>query len=318
MNPTLVEVVRSGFVESVHRGSLLITGPGGEPVLDLGETGVPVYPRSSNKPLQALGMLRAGLEVDDEDLAIICASHNGEPEHVRRVAALLSRYGLSESDLRCPADYPLHGPSRIAAIRAGEPDRLAMNCSGKHAGMLVTCVQRGWSTEDYLSPDHKLQRIIGEAVEDVIGEEIAHTGVDGCGAPLFAFSLAALARSFSRLVTSADEAERRIAACMRANPWLIGGTGREDTVLMLAVEGLLAKGGAEGVHAVALPDGSAVTVKIDDGGQRVREAVLVTALRRLGHTPASEAAASVLDGLARGAGWVLGGGREVGGFRVTF
>ncbi|AXB46512.1 asparaginase [Amycolatopsis albispora] len=318
MNPTLVEVVRSGFTESIHRGSLLVTGPGGEPVLDLGATRVPVYPRSSNKPLQALGMLRAGLEVGDEDLAIICASHNGEPEHVRRVAELLARHGLSEADLRCPADYPLHGPSRIDAIRAGEPSRLAMNCSGKHAGMLAACVQRGWPTEDYLSPDHKLQRIIGETIEDLIGEEIAHTGVDGCGAPLFAFSLAGLARSFSRLTTSADEAERRIDRCMRANPWLIGGTSREDTVLMLAVDGLLAKGGAEGVHAAALPDGSAITMKIDDGGQRVREAVLVTALRRLGHTPGSDAAAAVLDGLARGAGWVRGGGHEVGEFRVTF
>jgi L-asparaginase II len=298
-NPILAEVVRSGFTESVHRGSCLILRPDGSELCALGDVTSPVFPRSSTKPLQALAMLRAGLELpDDADLALGCASHNGEPGHVRRALAMLERHGLMESALHCPPD----------------PRRAAMNCSGKHAAMLATCVQRGWPVDDYTDPEHKLQRIIADTVAELTGEPIAHTGVDGCGAPLFAYSLTGLARAFRTLVLAESGSERRIADVMRAHPWLVAGTGRPDTLLMLAVDGLLAKGGAEGVHAVALAGGATIALKIDDGSPRPRGTVLVAALDALGALPDNLAARSVLTGLARG--HVLGGGREVGEVRV--
>ncbi|GAB3485739.1 asparaginase [Amycolatopsis cihanbeyliensis] len=307
-NPVLVEVVRSRFVESVHHGALVILGPDGSPLLELGEVRSPVYPRSANKPLQGLGMLRAGLDLDEADLALGCASHNGEPEHVRRALALLERHGLGEEALACPPDRPLYQPCAATGSR-----RAAMNCSGKHAAMLATCVQADRPTEGYGHPEHKLQRTIAETVVEATGEPIAATGVDGCGAPLFAFSLTGLARAYQGLVTAAGD-QRRIADAMRAHPWLVAGTGREDTLLMLAVPGLLAKGGAEGVHAMALPDGTAIALKIDDGATRARNPLLVAALRELGALPDNPAARSVLDGLA--AGEVRGGGRRVGELRV--
>ncbi|SFP74883.1 asparaginase [Amycolatopsis arida] len=315
-NPALIEVVRSGFVESVHHGALVITAPDGSVRFAAGDVDSPVYPRSSNKPLQALGMLRAGLEIDDADLALACASHNGEPGHVDRALVLLSRHGLAEADLLCPPDYPLHEESRLRAVRHW-PDRrrAAMNCSGKHAAMLATCRQRRWACEDYIDPKHELQRVIAETVVERTGEPIAATGVDGCAAPLFAYSLTGLARAFGRLVGAEDGPERRVADAMRAHPWLVAGTGREDTLLMLTVDGLLVKGGAEGVHAMALPDGTAVALKVSDGAARPRSTLLVTVLERLGALPDNEAARSVLDGLRRGE--VLGGGRPVGELRPT-
>ncbi|PXY31427.1 asparaginase [Prauserella muralis] len=310
--PALVEVVRSGLTESVHHGALVITGPDGSVRTALGDVDRPVYPRSSNKPFQALGMLRAGLEIGEPDLALACASHNGEPAHVARVLAMLASAGLTEDDLRCPADYPLHEPSRLDAIRTWPGRRrAAMNCSGKHAAMLATCVQRGWPTGSYTDPKHELQRVIAETVVGLTGEPIAATGVDGCGAPLFAFSLTGLARAFGRVAGS------RPGAAMRAAPWLVAGSGRDDTLLMLAVPGLLAKGGAEGVHAMALPDGTAVALKVSDGAARARDPLLVAALRSLGALPDNPAARSVLDGLGRGAGVVLGGGRQAGELRLT-
>jgi L-asparaginase II len=317
-NPALIEVVRSGFVESVHHGALVITGPDGSVRASVGDVGIPVFPRSSNKPLQALGMLRAGLDIGDEDLALACASHNGEPGHVERALALLARHGLDEQALHCPPDYPLHESSRMDAIRAWPGKRrAAMNCSGKHAGMLVTCAQRGWSLTDYEHPGHDLQRVIADTVTELTGEPIAATAVDGCGAPLFAFSLTGLARAFGKLVSAEDGPERRIADVMRAYPWLVAGTGREDTLLMLGVDGLLIKGGAEGVHAVALPDGTAIALKVDDGAQRPRGPLLVAALDALGTLPENPAARSVLDGLGRGHGEVSGGGRPVGELRPS-
>ncbi|GAA4539080.1 asparaginase [Amycolatopsis samaneae] len=305
-NPVLVEVVRSGVVESVHRGALVVTAPDGEVLLERGDTTSPLFPRSSNKPLQALGMLRAGLAFDHEpveNLALTCASHSGEPEHVKRVLAMLEAAGLTEHDLACPADYPLHEPSKLTAPG---PRKAAMNCSGKHAGMLTTCVRAGWPTEGYEEPDHPLQRVIRDTVEEFTGEPVAATGVDGCGAPLFAFGLRGLAGAFGRLVR--DEEARPVADAMRAHPWLVAGTGREDTTLMSAVDGLLAKGGAEGVQAYTLGDGTAVAFKFDDGGKRGAGPLAAAVLRRLGVT------AEGLDALH---GTVLGGGRPVGELRVA-
>ncbi|MFJ9781843.1 asparaginase [Amycolatopsis sp. NPDC101161] len=304
-NPVLAEVVRSGFVESVHRGALVITGPEGDARLALGDVTSPVFPRSSNKPLQAVGMLRSGLDFTGEELALACASHSGEPGHVKRVLELLGAAGLSEDDLACPPDFPLHVPSMRDAA---EPRRVMMNCSGKHTAMLTTCVRAGWPTSGYESPDHPLQQALAAVVAELTGEPIAHTGVDGCGAPLFAFSLTGLARAFGRVASATSGPAFEVASAMRAHPWLVAGTGREDTDLMSAVDGLMAKGGAEGVHAFALPDGFAVAMKIDDGNKRACAPLAVEALRYLG------ADVSGLDELARGS--VLGGGRPVGEVRV--
>ncbi|OLT38644.1 asparaginase [Saccharomonospora sp. CUA-673] len=305
----LVEVVRSGFVESVHHGSLVVTAPDGTVRASVGDVTAPMYPRSSNKPLQALGMLRAGLDVADADLALASASHNGEPGHVEPALAILARAGLTEDDLHCPPDRPRGEP-------AAEPRRAAMNCSGKHAAMLATCVAAGWSTSDYTAADHPLQRAIADTVAELTGEPIAWTGVDGCGAPLLAYSLTGLARAFGRLVTGEGD-RRRVADAMRAHPWLVAGTDREDTVLMDAVPGLLMKGGAEGVHAYALADGTAVAFKIADGNARAREPILVESLRLLGALPAGKAAGEAIDRMARGAGVVTGAGVDVGSLRVT-
>jgi L-asparaginase II len=304
-NPVLAEVVRSGFVESVHRGALVITGPEGSVRLALGDVVSPVYPRSSNKPLQAVGMLRAGLDFTGEALALACASHSGEPGHVKRVLELLEAAGLREEDLACPPDFPLHVPSMRDAA---EPRRVMMNCSGKHTAMLTTCVRAGWPTAGYAAPDRPLQQAIASCVAELTGEQIAHTGVDGCGAPLFAFSLTGLARAFGRIAGASEGPSAAVASAMRANPWLVAGTGREDTALMSGVEGLVAKAGAEGVQAFALPDGFAVAMKLDDGAKRACAPLAVEALRYLG------ADVSGLEELARPI--VSGGGRAVGEIRV--
>src|SRR4051812_18667408 len=198
----LAEVVRSGFVESLHHGSVVVLNGAGAVVDQAGDVTGPVFPRSSNKPLQTIGMLRAGLHTGaGADLALISGSHRGEPFHVRRVGDILARAGLQPAALRCPADLPLSTTERDAVLRAGGgPEPILMNCSGKHAGMLATCVANGWPLDTYLDPKHPLQVAIAEAVSDLAGEPIAATGVDGCGAPVFAFSLTALARAFLRLV----------------------------------------------------------------------------------------------------------------------
>ncbi len=276
----VAEVVRSGFVESVHHGSVAVLGAAG-----CGDVTGPVFPRSSNKPLQTVGMLRAGLVPREEaDLALISGSHFGEPFHVQRVHDILAGAGLTVDALRCPASLPLSEPARDAVLRGGGgPERVLMNCSGKHAGMLATCVVNGWPVEEYLDPKHPLQVALADAVTDLAGEPIAATGVDGCGAPVFAFSLTALARAVQRLVDAEPGTpERRVADAMRAHPALVAGTGADDTLLMRAVPGLLAKGGAEGVVAVAVPGAGAVALKIEDGAMRARTPVLLSALRRLG------------------------------------
>ncbi len=306
----LVEVVRSGFVESIHRGSVIALHPDGTPAVDIGATRVPVFPRSSNKPLQALAMLHAGLKVDDADLALVAGSHTGEDVHVERVRRLLAGAGLTEASLACPADLPADRDARAAAIRAGvTPSRVFMNCSGKHTGMLLACVAAGWPTDGYVDPEHPLQQLIRSTIEDLSEEKVAAVGVDGCGAPVMALSLAGLAGAFSRLVSAAPgTTERRVADAMRANPRLVAGTGREDTVAMDAVPGLLMKGGAEGVHAAALASGAAAAVKIDDGAVRARMPVLTGALVRLGADP------QALSDLASSR--VRGGGRAVGEVRL--
>jgi L-asparaginase II len=259
-----------------------------------------MLPRSSSKPLQAVGMLRLGLEVDDEELAVICGSHTGEPMHVDVVRRILAGAGLTEADLDNTPAMPVDSKTRRAMTKAGEgPSSITQNCSGKHAGMLATAVAGGWPTSGYRDPAHPVQVALRATVEELTGDEVTATVVDGCGAPLFAVTLAGLARAFA-LIAVADPAtpEGRCAASMRAHPELVGGTGHHATALMSGVPGLIAKDGAEGVYAVGTADGLGAAVKIDDGADRPRLPVLVAALRRAGlDAPVfEEFATSVVNG----------------------
>ncbi len=307
----LAEVVRSGFVEGRHLGSIAVLDAGGALVASAGDPLGPVFPRSCNKLMQATAMLRCGLRLPDSaDLALVAASHSAEPVHVDRVRAMLRTAGLSEDDLRCPPDLPLSDSARETILRAGAgPSRVFMNCSGKHTGMLLTCQAAGWSLHDYLAVDHPLQKACQTAVEDLSGENVAAVGVDGCGAPVLAISLTGLARAFLAAVSApAGAPERTIADAMRAHPELVSGTGADDARLMRGMPGLLSKGGAEGMVAVAVPGVGAMALKIDDGSMRARMPVVVAALRGL------SVEAAVFDELAEPP--VLGGGSRVGSVRA--
>jgi len=309
VNPVVAQVVRSGFAESWHRGAVAGLGADGTQVISAGQTDVPFFPRSANKPLQAAAMLRGGLELDGELLALAAASHSGEDFHVDGVRKILSGAGLSEDDLRCPAGWPLDiDTARRMILRGEDESRIRMNCSGKHAAMLATCVLNGWPTAGYLAPDHPLQLAIRRTVEELAGQQVSVAGIDGCGAPLFALTLAGLARAFRTLVLSAARTpERRVADAMRRYPEWTSGTDRDERKLMDAVPGLLVKAGAEGVAAFAFADGRSGAVKIDDGMARGRTPVTVAALRLLG--------AVVPDELATVP--VMGGEADVGAVRAV-
>jgi L-asparaginase II len=309
--PVLVELVRSGLVESTHTGSLVALGPDGGVVLSLGQVDAPVYPRSSNKPLQAVALLESGWEpADDECLALATASHSGLPQHLDVVRRTLSAAGLAEDALGCPAQLPLDEAAAHALLRSGGvASALTMNCSGKHAAMLATCVANGWPTQDYLSADHPVQSAITATLARLAGVRVARVAVDGCGAPQHALTLVGVARAFGVLAAAPDGPAARVAAAMRAHPDLVGGPGREVTRLMEGVPGLVAKDGAEGFFAAGLPDGAGAAVKVADGANRASHLLLVAALRALGATE------PVLDELASSP--VLGGGRPVGELRAS-
>jgi L-asparaginase II len=290
--PVLVEVWRSGFLESVHRGSLVVVGPDGGLLSAVGDVDRPVLPRSANKPVQATALLAAGwVPRSGEELAIGAGSHSGEDGHRELVAGMLAAAGLAPDDLGCPPALPMHEPIWAAWLAAGrEPERLAMNCSGKHAAMLSACVAAGWPTDGYLDREHPLQQAIEARLGEAAGTPVAAVVVDGCGAPQHGLPLTGLARGVSSLVeAAAGTHDRAVADAMRAHPWLVAGTDREDTDLMRAVEGLLVKGGADGVHVAAVPGRGAVALKLDDGGDRGRTPALCAGLRRLG-VPAGQLA----------------------------
>ncbi|MDX6197470.1 MAG: hypothetical protein QOJ79_621 [Actinomycetota bacterium] len=282
-------------------------GPDGSTVLALGDVHRPVFPRSSNKPLQVAGLLESGwYATDDEQVAVATASHSGEPAHLDVVRRMLAEADLDQSALQCPPMLPLNEPAAHALLARGEqPTSLTMNCSGKHAAMLACCVANDWDAASYLDPANPVQVAIKAWIEELAGEPVKHVAVDGCGAPQHALSLRGLARAYTALVRS----QPRVSDAMRSHPFLVGGTGRDVTRLMEGIPGLVAKDGAEGVYAVALADGSAVALKVEDGAGRARTPILVAALRKLGVD------AAVLDELATTP--VLGGGRVVGEVRVT-
>ncbi|MDI3407408.1 asparaginase [Streptomyces cavernicola] len=312
VSPVLAEVVRSGFVEGRHRGSLVVLAADGSVERSVGDVSAPVFPRSANKPMQAAAVLRAGLDLSGERLALASASHSGEPFHLDLVRTMIGEFGLTESALQCPPDLPFDATEAEAYLAGGSVrDRVAMNCSGKHAAMIAACAGRGWDQESYLDPEHPLQLLVRDVIEEAAGEPVAATGTDGCGAPLMAISLTGLARSFRHFVLAEPGTpERRVADAMRAHPEYVAGTRRPDTWLMQAVPGVLSKMGAEAVQAVALPDGRALAFKVDDGAVRALGPILARVLEQLDvQTPA----------LTRiGAAPLLGGGREVGEIRAAF
>lgn len=313
----LVDVVRSGFVEGHHYGSVVALTSDGQLDWSIGNVDAPIYPRSCNKPLQASAMLGLGLDLPDELVALASASHSGEPFHVQGVRQILASVGLGEQALGTPADYPLDDRARTALISSGVAAApITMNCSGKHAAMLATCVVNGWPIESYLEAEHPLQAAIAMTFAELTAEPISSTGVDGCGAPLFSASLTGLARAFHRLVTAPPGSPgRRVARAVAAHPTYVSGTRRDEAALLGSIPGAIAKAGAESVYVLALPDGRAVALKIDDGSNRARPVVMAAALRRMGVDHMSGVDADALH--ATGYVAVMGGGRVVGELRPT-
>ena len=302
---------RSGLDESVHFGAVVALGPSGGIEFAVGDPAAIIYPRSSNKPMQAVAMVRAGLQLPPQLLALVCASHDGTPMHTAGAMQILAGAGLDETALANTAAWPLDPASAEAVLRAGHGRTpLLMNCSGKHSGMLVTCVRNGWAHDaSYLAPEHPLQVAITEAFDQLCGEPHAHIGVDGCGAPAHAVSLLGLARAFRAIATgAAGRAGDEVYRAMTAHPEMVGGHERDVTMFMRHVPGLMAKDGADGVFAAALPDGRSIALKIADGGDRARPPVMVAALRRLG-IDTSDVAALVEER-------IMGHGRQVGAVRA--
>lgn len=313
----VAEVVRSGFVEGHHYGSVVALDAEGAVDWSVGEVDDAILPRSCNKPVQALAMVCLGLDVPADLLALTCASHSGEAFHVDGVRRILAAHGLDESALQTPADYPLDDDAREAVIRAGGSKApITMNCSGKHASMLATCVVNGWDIADYRSPEHPLQQSIATTFAELTGTPVVAVAVDGCGAPLLSSSLTGLARAFRTLATATDGPARRVADAIRAHPEFASGSTRDELALHRAVPGLIAKAGAESCYAAALPDGRAFALKVDDGAPRARPVLMAAALRRSGvdREQGVDAEALRLTGVVE----VLGGGEPVGELRPCF
>ena len=313
----VAEVVRGGFVEGRHHGTVVALSADGSVDWAVGDPEAPMLPRSCLKPLQALAMLRSGLRLEGELLAIACASHSGEPFHLEAVRRVLAGAGLTEEALGNIEDHPFDRVERDAWVRAGrEPSRVAMNCSGKHAAMLATCVANGWPLDSYLRPEHPLQRAVLATVEELTGVPVDTVLVDGCGAPLVPTTLVGLARAFGRLAAATSGPERAIADAIRAHPETVSGTRRDEAALLRAVPGAIAKLGAEACYVVALPDGRAVACKVEDGSDRARPVVMAAALERAG--------ISTLPGVdtdavaATGRSVLYGGGEPVGKVRAAF
>lgn len=295
-NPVLVEATRAGFVESRHRGACAVVDADGKLLQSWGDVDALVYPRSALKPLQALPLIESGAAdrfgLGDEEIALACASHNSEPFHVERVTAWLRRIGLTVDDLECGLCESISLDVTKSMGRAREAfTRAHNNCSGKHAGFLSTALHLGEATQGYIGADHPVQKRVTKAVEDMTGVSLsaAPCGSDGCGIPVFAFPLHALARGMARMMSDdlgdvRTAAARRVRAAMAACPQCVAGTKRFDTRVMSACQGeVLVKGGAEGVHIAMIPGrGLGIALKVDDGAIRASEQAMGCVLDGLG------------------------------------
>lgn len=294
-NPVLVEITRGRLVESRHRGAVAVVDADGSRIFTLGDVETPVYPRSAVKALQALVLVESGAAdrygFGDEELALACASHAGEPGHVTGVTQMLARIGLGEAALQCGVHPPMHKPSAEALARVGKaPTPLHHNCSGKHAGFLCAACATGADVARYTDPDHPVQREVRAAMETMSGTRIddSRVGIDGCSVPTFALPLSALALAFARFATGRGVGEKRAAAVRRlrlacaAKPWHVAGTGMFVTEVMQHFgEGVFVKTGAEAAYCAALPEqGLGIAVKCDDGAGRAAEAVTAAVIAR--------------------------------------
>jgi L-asparaginase II len=314
----LAVVERSGFIESRHAGAAVVLSPEGEVVARHGNADALILPRSSLKPLQAVACLTAGAVLEGEQLALSTASHSGTDRHAEVVREMLTAGGLNEDDLACPPAWPSDSATRDEMVREhGQEARIRMNCSGKHAAMLRACVATGWPTDGYLDPSHPLQAHIRDVIARLTGEKMAHTAIDGCGAPVYALSLTGLARAIHRTGTASERspfALHRVAGSLvkavRENPWTIDGPGRPDTIAIERL-GVFAKGGAEGVMVMVAPNGTTVALKMLDGGARASTIVAATLLARAGGLSDADVT-GLADSLPL---TVLGGGANVGAIR---
>ena len=301
-NPVLIEVSRGPAVESRHRGAFVVVDACGNGVWAAGDVQMQVYPRSAAKPLQALPLIETGaadrFDLGQKELALACASHKGEPQHVAAVEAWLTRIGLDASYLECGVQPPRTAEAAERAIRDGKPLNAAYhNCSGKHTGFLTTCVACGDQVRGYIEPEHPMQRRVTQALAEMTGCDLSRVplGRDGCGIPVYCMPLQALALGMARLADPSQlpegraEAARRLLNAMAAEPFYVNGTGGFTTEAMLAApQTVRVKNGAEGVYAAALPTlGFGVALKIDDGAARAAECAMVHILRGLGCFPAS-------------------------------
>jgi L-asparaginase II len=277
----LAEITRSGVVESVHTGHLVMLNSDGSVHLTKGDPTQLTYPRSTIKSIQTSAMIRSGLKLESRLLALVSASHSGAAMHQEGALEILATVGLGEKDLQNAKDKPL-GPDERRAWGNQEPTRLAMNCSGKHSGMLATCVEAGWPTANYLDPAHPLQVAIKKELENLSGEEVSLTSADGCGAPLFLFSLHGLARAMRAITISTDPIHQSVVQACRDFPEMVAGEKRLTTRLMREVPGLFMKEGAEGVEVATLADGRSIVFKVSDGSERPFETLMVAALAEFG------------------------------------
>jgi L-asparaginase II len=311
--PVLVEMTRAGLIESVHRGHAVLLDSNGKIEKTWGNPQNPFYPRSAIKLAQATAMLQSSAKLENEKLAISCASHSGEDIHIELVTKMLEDIGLTPESLQCPPDLPLDSATQISYIARGlKPARVAMNCSGKHAGMLSACVASSWPTSNYLSMDHPLQKEIIKTIEELGNEKIFKSTQDGCGAPLHAISLIALARiAQSSVLADIQTSQRKVVDAARKFPIYNSGHNRDVAEFMQNVPGFFTKEGAEGVHVGALPDGRSFAVKFEDGSMRPRASFVVAVLKYWGISQDILEKLSNLEKID-----VLGGGKPVGSIKA--
>lgn len=277
----LATIDRNGLLESRHIGAFVVIDASGAVLESGGDIDAIVFPRSTLKPLQAVALLRAGAELDGVDLVLSSASHCGSHRHTDAVESMLAHDGLSVNHLGCPPQWPLGVSDKAERLARGEaPQRVTMNCSGKHAAFLRTCVANGWDTSSYLDPAHPLQQKIKDVIEEFTGTTQLWPAVDGCGAPLYGMSLRALGTGLARMSDGTDADATKLVNAIRENPWALDGPGRDNT-RVIEETGAIAKIGAEGV-LLAARDGIAVVIKCLDGSQRPNTAVAVTLLERHG------------------------------------
>ncbi|MCP8937841.1 asparaginase [Alsobacter sp. SYSU M60028] len=326
-NPVLAEVTRGNLVESVHEGVVAVVDADGRTVLELGDADRPVFPRSAVKALQALPLMESGAAdrfgLTPAEIALACSSHSGEPLHAETAAAMLAKAGRDAGCLECGAHWPLGEAATRELARSGErPTALHNNCSGKHAGFVCLACGLGEDPAGYVGPDHRVQREVRAAMEEMTGENLSEAarGVDGCSIPTYATPLRGLALAFARVGTGHGVGRERAAALARiraaaaAHPFMVAGTGRFDTEMMgLFGERVFCKTGAEGVYCAALPEvGLGIALKCLDGHGRAAQVMLAALVRRF--LPLSEPESTRLEALSHPA-LVNWNGIRVGGVR---